>query len=156
MVTNIVPGEFQREINSGHNRVRFILPDLPGSVNEIYAPIRSIYSPVPRWGVKAEWKLWGTNMWPYVPAFEIREHSIIRVDRIYYYEWFTKLGKWRKADVANMDKLLFDIISRKIGVDDLYFKEGMMSSRDSDQGVVEVTLTEVEEEKWKARQRATG
>lgn len=95
-------------------------------------------------------------MWPYVPAFEIREHSIIRVDRIYYYEWFTKLGKWRKADVANMDKLLFDIISRKIGVDDLYFKEGMMSSRDSDQGVVEVTLTEVEEEKWKARQRATG
>lgn len=134
------------------NKVSFTLSPLPGSVNMIYGPRRTICSQN-GWGLRDEWLLWSTKIKPYVlplPA-KVAKDSIVRVDRCYYYPWFTKEGNWRRADTSNMDKLLFDVISQKIGIDDLYFKQGWMDSRDSGNPRVEVTLTEIAKCEWEGQ-----
>ena len=133
----------------GGNTISFRLLSLPGSVNSIYEFGYTINSPRPTRRLKAEWGVWATKVKPYIPLFKVAAMSVIRVDRCYYYPWFYGNGNWRKADTANMDKLLFDIISQKIGVDDLFFKCGLMNSRDSQDGCVDVTLTEVTEAEWR-------
>lgn len=130
------------------NSVSFSLPALPGSVNEIYE-INDRSSGLPRKRLKAEWALWVSRMLPYVPRFEVAVNSIVRVDRCYYYQWFYANGNWRRCDAANMDKLLFDLIERKTGINDLYFKQGMLDSRDSKSGKVAIVLTEITEEQWR-------
>lgn len=145
-------GGVSKEADGRVNSVSFTLPSLPGSVNIIYEPRRSIYTNKPDWGLKAEWAIWATRMSPYVSRFSrVSESSVIRVDRCYYYPWFCKNGSWRRADTSNMDKLLFDTVSRKIGVDDLFFKCGWMDSRDSSNARVDVTLTEVMQVEWEQR-----
>lgn len=136
----------------GVNSVSFTLPSLPGSVNTIYGPRRTIHSQN-GWGLKDEWLIWSTKMIPHVLILphKLAKNSIVRVDRCYFYPWFTRDGNWKRADTANMDKLLFDLVSRKIGIDDLFFKQGHMDSYDSDRNQVQVTLTEITESQWRAR-----
>lgn len=131
------------------NKVSFTLPSLSGSVNLIYGPRRTVYSQN-GWGLRDEWVIWSTKMIPHILPLprKIGPRSIVRVDRCYLYPWFTKEGNWRRVDTANMDKLLFDTIAKKIGVNDLLFKQGMMDSRNSYQLRVQVTLTEILEEEW--------
>lgn len=136
---------------SSQNIVSFVLPSLPGSVNELYELNRPD-SGLPRRRLKPEWALWATRMMPYIPRFKMEPNSILRVDRNYHYPWFYKNGKWRKADAANMDALLFNTICRKIGIDDLYLKRGWLNSTDSADGKVEVRLIEIPEAVWRARQ----
>lgn len=137
----------QLDSDGGINTVTFELPSLPGSVNEIWELNRPD-SGLPRKRLKPEWAIWATKMMPHILKFSIAEDSIVRIDRCYYYPWFYKNGKWRKADVANMDKLLFDTIARKIGVDDLFFKCGLTDSKDSQDGKVVVRLTEITKAQW--------
>lgn len=133
------------------NQVEFILSSLPGSVNVIYEFGYSMNSPRPIRRLKAEWAIWASSCKPSIPKFKVAENSIIRVDRCYAYPWFYQNGKWRVCDTANMDKLLFDLISQKIGRDDLYFKCGMMDSIDSEDASVTVVLTEIPENQWRNR-----
>lgn len=134
---------------AGGNEVRFELPSLPGSVNEIYELNRPD-SGLPRRRLKAEWAIWATRMMQHVPLFTVQPMSIVRIDRWYFYPWFYKNGKWRVADVANMDKLLFDTLAKKTGINDLFFKQGWMGSRDSVSGKVVVRLREIPEQQWRA------
>lgn len=131
------------------NRVAFELPSLPGSVNDIYE-INDRSSGLPRKRLKPEWAIWATKMLPYISRLVIAPNSIIRVDRCYHYPWFYGNSKWRRCDVANMDKLLFDTIAKKLGVDDLLFKQGYMDSRNSHANKVEIVLTEVTEAEWRS------
>lgn len=130
------------------NKAHFELPSLPGSLNEIYELNRHD-SGLPRKRLKATWSLWITRMLPYIPAFSIAETSVLRVDRIYYFPWFTSKGTWRRVDAVNFDALLFNLVTRKIGVDDSLVKYGWMSSRNSQENKVQVTLTEVPEAAWR-------
>lgn len=136
------------------NTVSFELPSLPGSLNVLYELNRPD-SGLPRKRLKAEWSLWVSKMMPYVPRFTIQPNSILRVDRTYYLPWFTSKGTWRKIDVVNMDALLFNLVTRKIGVDDLLVKVGFMDSHDSDQNKVEVVITEIREADWRAQSVAS-
>lgn len=133
------------------NKIHFELPSLPGSLNEIYELNRHD-SGLPRKRLKVIWSLWITRMLPYIPAFSIAETSVLRIDRIYYFPWFTSKGTWRRVDAVNFDALLFNLVTRKIGVDDSRIKAGMLESRDSSANKVEITLTEVLEKEWKAWQ----
>lgn len=139
----------QLESGRSVNSVSFTLPSLPGSVNVIYGPRRTIHS-ANGWGLRDEWLLWSTRMTPHVLLLprQLQPDSVIRIDRCYYYSWFTKEDRWRRADCANMDKLLFDTVSKKLGIDDLYFKCGWMDSRDSDNPRVDVTLSEIPRWRW--------
>ena len=87
---------------------------------------------------------------PYIPAFKVQPDSILQVDRCYYLPWFYGNGKWRKVDVVNMDALLFNLVSRKVGIDDLYVKKGMLDSRNSLANKVAIVLTEITKAKWEA------
>jgi hypothetical protein len=133
---------------AGQNVVTFVLPSLPGSVNEIFE-INRPDSGLPRRRLKAEWALWATRMMPHILSFSIQPMSIVRIDRWYHYPWFYKNGKWRVADVANMDKLLFDTLAKKLGINDLLFKQGWMGSRDAVDGKVVVRLIEIPEQRWR-------
>jgi hypothetical protein len=88
-------------------------------------------------------------MMPFIPRFTVATNSILRVDRCYYLPWFTAKGTWRRVDVVNMDALLFNLVTRKIGIDDLYVKRGYMDSRNSNENKVEVVLTEITESEWR-------
>lgn len=132
------------------NTVSFTLLSLPGSINTIYEYGYTIFSARPMRRLKPEWSLWKTRAAPFVPMFKAATNSIIRVDRCYYYPWFTSRNKkWRHVDTANMDKMLMDLIADRIGINDLYFKCGWMDSRDSPENKVVVTLTEITEAEWK-------
>lgn len=135
----------------GQHTVTFTLPSLPGSVNAIYEPGYSIGSSQPQWRLKNEWALWATRVKPYIPLFKVVTNSVVRIDRCYFYKYFYGNGNWRKADVANMDKLLFDVVAAKTGINDLYFKCGWMDSKDSLENKVIVTLTEITEAEWRRK-----
>ena len=55
-----------------------------------------------------------------------------------------------------MDKITFDLISRKLDIDDRYFKCGWMDSRDSNNPRVDVTLTEVTRLEWERGREKLG
>lgn len=129
------------------NRIGFQLPSLPGSLNDLYELNRHD-SGLPRKRLKATWALWVSKMFVYVPAFRVQPDSILRVDRCYYLPWFYGNGRWRKVDVVNMDALLFNLVSRKIGIDDLYVKQGMLDSRNSPANKVAIVLTEITKAEW--------
>lgn len=105
-------------------------------------------SGLPRKRLKAEWSLWVSKMMPYIPPFKVQLDSILRVDRCYYLPWFYGNGRWRKVDVVNMDALLFNLIARKVGIDDLYVKQGLLDSRNSPENKVVVVLTEITKAEW--------
>jgi hypothetical protein len=50
---------------------------------------------------------------------------------------------------VNMDALLFNLVTRKVGIDDLFVKRGYMDSVDSQENKVVVTITEVTEAEWR-------
>lgn len=129
------------------NTVKCELPSLPGSLNVLYELNRPD-SGLPRKRLKGEWALWVSKMMPYIPAFKVQPDSILRVDRCYYLPWFYGNGRWRKVDVVNMDALLFNLVSRKIGIDDLYVKQGLLDSRNSPANKVAITLTEITKSEW--------
>ena len=133
------------------NTVRFTCPGLPASLNVLYE-INRPDSGLPRKRLKAEWSLWVSRMMPFVPRFTVQPMSILRIDRCYHLPWFYKNKKWRVVDVVNMDALLFNLITRKIGVDDCRVKMGMMDSRDSLANKVEIVMTEITEAQWRAQQ----
>lgn len=135
-------------VSAGINRVSFTLPALPGSLNDLYE-INRPDSGLPRKRLRGEWALWVSRMTPLVPAFEIRPSSVLRVDRTYYLPWFYSNKRWRRVDVINMDALLFNLVTRKIGVDDSRVKCGWLDSHDSQNPRVEITMTEVSEDQWR-------
>lgn len=138
-------------VETVRNSISFTLPSLPGSLNDLYELNRHD-SGLPRKRLRAEWSLWVTRMMPLVPAFTVQPNSVLRIDRCYFLPWFYSNGRWRKVDVVNMDALLFNLVTRKIGVDDLYVKQGYLDSRNSHDNKVEIMITEVTEAEWKVRQ----
>lgn len=131
----------------GANTVSFVLPSLPGSLNDLYELNRHD-SGLPRKRLKAEWSLWCSRMAVHVPPFKMQPDSVLRVDRCYFHSWFYLNKKWRKVDVVNMDALLFNLVSRKIGIDDSLVKMGMLESRNSPTNKVAIALTEITKAEW--------
>lgn len=133
------------------NAITFTLPTCPPSVNSIWIINYREADPSRRVRIRDHCRDWKTYGKAYIPAFTISDSSIVRVDRTFYYGWFAKNGNWRKRDTGNMDKLLFDMISEKTGIDDRRFKLGMMDSVNSPTERTVVTLTEVLIVEWSKR-----
>jgi Holliday junction resolvase RusA-like endonuclease len=123
------------------NRIRFVLPSLPMSINSLY---QIIYGQR-KVELKPECRTWKTKAKAYVPTFKIADSSTIRLDVTFSFPWHHKNGKLRKFDSQNLLKLLIDAVSEKIGIDDSRIKSGSWSSVDSPDERVEVVLTEMEE-----------
>lgn len=121
------------------NRVKFVLPGLPMSVNSLYQVIWSQR----RVELKPACRDYKTKVKVYIPRFQVSESSLINIDTIFSFPFHHKNGKLRKFDTSNMLKLLLDVISEKIGVDDSRIKAGSWQSRDAENESVTVTLTEI-------------
>lgn len=135
--------------------ITFTLPMVPPSVNSLYSVNFKEPDPSRRITLKDECRLWKNSAAGYMPRFKVAPDSVIRVDRTYWFNWFTKTGKWAKKDAFNFDKLLFDMISKRINVDDSRFKEGMMRSINSPVEKTLVCLTEVPISVWSAYAQET-
>ena len=121
------------------NRIRFVLPMLPVSVNSLYNVIFSQR----RVELKPECRTWKTKAKQYIPAFKVEDESLIAIHATFAYPWRHKNQRLRKFDSPNLLKLLIDAVSEKIGVDDSRLKAGSWASIDSPNESVTVTLIEV-------------
>jgi Holliday junction resolvase RusA-like endonuclease len=133
------------------NSITFTLPMCPPSVNSLYSIHFKAANPADRVQLKPECRTWKTQAKVYIPAFSIAETSIVRIDRCYYYSWFSKKKTWIKKDTSNLDKLLMDMISEKTSIDDRRFKCGYMDSINSQVEKTVVTLTEIVASEWSRR-----
>jgi len=130
------------------NKVSFSLPFCPPSVNSLYSIHYQAVNPADRVKLRPECLTWKTQAKSYIPMFKVAPLSIIRIDRTYAYQWFTKKGTWAKRDSFNMDKLLFDVVSERTGIDDRRFKAGKLIPILSDREYCVITLIEITFEEW--------
>ncbi len=108
---------------AGGNKVSFVLPSLPGSMNELYE-FNDRYSGLPRKRLKAEWALWKTRAKAYVPPCPWAIGKFLRIELdLQSPNWYYKNGKLRRKDIENFEKLTIDTIFEKIGHDDSYILE---------------------------------
>lgn len=110
--------------------LRFVLPSLPKSMNAIYGinfAQRRVY-------LKDDVALWKSESKSLIPSWRPKEMrtGLLRVDAAYTYNFYYQNGKLREVDTANMLKVLYDLISEKIGVDDKFLKAGSFTSTHSD------------------------
>ncbi len=132
------------------NTITFTIPACPPSCNSLYNVLYSERT-VRKKPEVADWQTRAKIYIKRLPEPEA-ELSIIRVDRCYFYPWFSSEGAWLSRDTANMDKALFDAIADKLGFrqGDTRFKQGVMDSRPSKVERVIVTLTEIPASVWQA------
>jgi hypothetical protein len=130
------------------NTITFTIPACPPSCNSLY----SIFYAEKTVRKKPEVIDWQTRAKLYIKPLPEPEEamSIIRVDRCYFYPWFSAEGAWLSRDTSNMDKMLFDTIADKLGfrLGDVRFKQGMMDSRNSRVERTVVCLTEIPRDEW--------
>ncbi len=120
------------------NRVRFVFPALPASVNGLYQIIwhkREVE-------LKPECRQYKSRMKDYVPLFSVGDDSLIQVDVVCHYNYWYKNGKLREFDTHNLIKLLIDTCAERLGMTDKRMKRGSWDSVDSTREQVEITLTE--------------
>jgi hypothetical protein len=120
------------------NTVTFTLPALPASVNNIY----QIIWRQQKVELKPECRTWKSKAKEYVPVFKVAEGSLIRVDVVYFYDFFYKNGKLREFDTHNLMKLLIDAVASRLGHSDKVMKSGSWDSVDDAKERAIVTLTE--------------
>ena len=130
--------------------VAFTIPMCPPSVNSLYTIHYKEPNPAKRVQLRPECARWKSETKVYIPRFHIGDDSVLQVDWTVYYPWLTKARAWAKRDSSNMQKLLFDMIAEKVGVDDRRFKAGMMRSVNSKIEQTHVVLTEILCSEWSA------
>ena len=118
------------------NQIKFTIPSIPKSINSMYQinyGQRHIY-------LSNDARIWKSQSKIYVPKFEIEDGSHIGISAVYHMNCFFKNGKVRKVDGPNLDKLLLDTISEKIGLDDslVFFWCGKKVHSDEDKVVVKM------------------
>lgn len=101
--------------NQVYETVVFTIPSLPPSMNSLY----NIFFKLRRVELKPEARIWKSRMKEYVPVkVKPPKDVLISIDAVYYGDWWFKNGNLRRVDGPNLEKLLFDMICEKLGVDD--------------------------------------
>lgn len=122
------------------NECCFTIPSIPTSVNSLYQVIYSQRRVV----LKDEVRRWRSESKVYIPHFELESAvSLIRVDCVFYYSFFTRDGKLKVFDSHNVVKPLIDLIAEKQGWNDKRAKFGSWASYDCASERVEVVLKEI-------------
>lgn len=94
--------------------IKFTIPVIPPSYNQHYKinyNLRQIYLDKIAHDFK---KL----VFLHTPPMEYGDNDVFYLKVEIHYDWFYKNGKVRKLDIQNMDKLLIDSISERLGFDD--------------------------------------
>lgn len=97
--------------------VKFRIPFIPPSMNDIYYHIKDHYANY-TYILKPEVRLWKTKAKEYVPVFEVPVNQPIYINWTAVRSWRYQSGAAKRFDITNLQKVLMDAISEKIGVDD--------------------------------------
>lgn len=54
----------------------------------------------------------------FMPHWKPDKDSLFGITISMHYDWYYKNGKLRKLDLSNLDKLVIDAVSEKMGIDD--------------------------------------
>lgn len=122
------------------NEVSFTLPSLPMSVNALH----QILWNQRRVELKPEVRQWKSESKVYIPRWMPKSSkSLVQVDVIFHYRFYTRSGELRVFDSHNCVKPLIDLIAEKQGWNDKQAKFGSWGSVDSLDEKVEVALKEI-------------
>ena len=103
------------ENEGGAEKLSFVLPSFPMSVNRIYY-IDHVRRKVV---LTDDALLWRTRTTPFVKACRWPDDWLLKLTLDYYSDsWHYKNGKLRRLDVQNLEKLLIDTLFNKWGWDD--------------------------------------
>jgi len=97
------------------NPLKIKIPLAPISMNSLY----QINYRMREVTLKSEAYTWRTRAKEFIPKSSIKwEHIRIVYTLIIHDNWYFKNGKFKKLDVQNLEKLLIDGVSQKLGFDD--------------------------------------
>lgn len=136
LLTEICPGHDEKTAQlkrikmapKTDNPIRFRLPGLPASMNQIYAinfGQRQVY-------LRPEVKRWKNDCKPHVPLWRPSGTGYISIELDFYGNWLYKNGKLKRADLQNLEKVTIDTICEKIGVDDKFIVHKVTNKIQSD------------------------
>lgn len=124
---------------SATNFVRFTLPSMPVSVNQLY----EIWWSTREVKKSRDYLRWQTKAKEHMPPWRLQsETSLICVDAVFYYEFYCDNGKLRKYDTHNLMKALIDTIANRYGFRDERVKKCPTDSLPSKQERAIVTVSE--------------
>ena len=117
------------------DRLCFILPSFPTSVNRIYL----INHTFRRVTLSDEALLWRTRTGAFIKPWKY--NGLIKLTLEYESnEWYFKNGKIRKLDLQNLEKLLIDTLFMKWGLDDSILAEKLSYKRYGPREQIRVTV----------------
>ena len=120
---------------SGNERLQFVLPSFPSSVNKLY----DINHRQRRVYLSDDALLWRTRSAPFVKP--CRLSGLLRITLEYESpDWYYKNGNLKKLDVQNLEKLLLDTLFMKWGLDDSILAEKCSYKRYGPREQIRVTV----------------
>lgn len=117
--------------------MKFQVEGLPPSFNKAFKInyyLRNIY-------LSGEARNFKTKVKMSMPPMNFPDNCLFMLVIEYHYNWWYKNGKLKKIDSANFDKLLYDAIAEKLGVDDSRFKKRFVEDFHSE---VPYTLVDIQ------------
>jgi len=105
--------------------LKFIIPTLPASMNQIYNIIYGLR----KIELKPEVRLWKNDAKQYIPPWSYPDESLFWISLEFHGNWRVRSGKIKKVDHANMEKVVIDVVAEKLGFDDSRIFEKRMSRK---------------------------
>ena len=109
------------EIGGSPKSIKFRIPSLPPSMNDIYWHIKDHRGEY-QYVLKNEVRLWKSKAKEFVPVFKPISHEtgLLFIHWTATNNWYYQNGKVKRHDVANLDKVIVDAVFEKIGIGDEY------------------------------------
>ena len=129
---------------AGPGVLSFRLPASPPSMNSIY----NVMFAMRRIELKPEVRLYKNNMKMYVPGWDVTKEEKVSFEIEVVDNWYFNNGKFRKADVQNVGKVVIDLVSEKQGWEDSQVWNFNASKKQSEtESCVNVVLKKIGEPK---------
>lgn len=122
----------------GAKSIRFVLPNLPPSMNVLYQPT---FRAGRMTGMKMQdgARRWQQSVMLLIPRFTVEAGATLQIDMAFYFDWSK-----RRFDCANLTKLILDTVAAKLGFNDKIVRHGSWRSVNSKKEYVEVRLSLIE------------
>ena len=128
--------------------IQFEIPLLPESVNRAYTIDTRRKTLVL---TRRAWKK-KSDMHIFIPRIEIGPDQLFRLEFEYHMDCYFQNKNWRRIDAHNFDKMLIDVISEKLGIDDSRLVEWRGQKVQSTEEKVVVRLFLINKETFDGRE----
>lgn len=123
--------------NTGDEKLQFTLPSFPVSFNRLYY----INHNQRKVNLSDDALLWRTRSAPFIKACRWPSDWWLKLTLIYESpNWLTKIGKAKRVDISNFEKLIVDTMFMKWGWDDCRIVSLTSEKRYGQREQIQVTL----------------